>query len=89
MPLVTREFFAVEGLVPYDLNGLFASSWANDIDEKKSAVYEANLSCIFEACRWKVLPVWKRSLKNKIETIIVEKIQSILDRFLEVHNDDN
>lgn len=36
------EFFAGSGLVAQGLKGMFRSIWANDIDDKKRAVYTAN-----------------------------------------------
>ena len=36
------EFFAGSGLVAHGMRGLFRPIWANDIDAKKAAVYEAN-----------------------------------------------
>lgn len=41
-PWTMHEFFAGSGLVAYGLKGMFAPVWANDISEKKAAVYEAN-----------------------------------------------
>jgi DNA (cytosine-5)-methyltransferase 1 len=37
-----HEFFAGSGLVAYGLNGMFSPVWANDISEKKAAVYCSN-----------------------------------------------
>ena len=37
-----HEFFAGSGLVAYGLRGLFTPVWANDVSERKAAVYEAN-----------------------------------------------
>lgn len=36
------EFFAGSGLVAYGMKGMFAPVWANDINERKAAVYKAN-----------------------------------------------
>ncbi len=36
------EFFAGSGLVAQGLKGCFRAAWANDICDKKAAVYEAN-----------------------------------------------
>lgn len=36
------EFFAGSGLVAYGMKGLFAPVWANDINDRKAAVYRAN-----------------------------------------------
>ena len=36
------EFFAGSGLVAYGMQGMFAPVWANDINERKAAVYRAN-----------------------------------------------
>ena len=41
-PYAMLEFFAGSGLVSCGLQGLFDSVWANDICEKKAAVYRAN-----------------------------------------------
>jgi DNA (cytosine-5)-methyltransferase 1 len=41
-PWTMHEFFAGSGLVAYGLRGLFCPVWANDISEKKAAVYRAN-----------------------------------------------
>jgi len=38
-----QDFFAGSGLVSYGLKGMFVPVWANDISEKKAAVYEANI----------------------------------------------
>jgi DNA (cytosine-5)-methyltransferase 1 len=37
-----HEFFAGSGLVAYGLKGILAPIWANDISEKKAAVYRSN-----------------------------------------------
>jgi DNA (cytosine-5)-methyltransferase 1 len=37
-----HEFFAGSGLVAYGLKGMFSPIWANDISERKAAVYNAN-----------------------------------------------
>ena len=37
-----HEFFAGSGLVNCGLAGLFEAVWANDISERKAAVYRAN-----------------------------------------------
>lgn len=37
-----HEFFVGSGLVGYELKGMFAPIWANDISEQKAAVYTAN-----------------------------------------------
>lgn len=44
-PWTMHEFFAGSGLVAYGLKGMFAPVWANDISERKAAVYEANFGC--------------------------------------------
>ena len=44
-PWTMHEFFAGSGLVAYGLKGMFAPIWANDISERKAAVYEANFGC--------------------------------------------
>jgi len=41
-PWTMHEFFAGSGLVAYGLRGLFCPIWANDISNKKAAVYSAN-----------------------------------------------
>jgi|ERR1044071_2406968 DNA (cytosine-5)-methyltransferase 1 len=41
-PLTFCDFFAGSGLVTEGMRGLFAAVWANDICEKKAAVYCAN-----------------------------------------------
>ncbi|GHS96454.1 DNA (cytosine-5-)-methyltransferase [Synergistales bacterium] len=41
-PWTMHEFFAGSGLVAYGLKGIFSPLWANDISEKKAAVYSAN-----------------------------------------------
>lgn len=41
-PWTMHEFFAGSGLVAYGLKGMFSPIWANDISEKKAAVYRAN-----------------------------------------------
>jgi DNA (cytosine-5)-methyltransferase 1 len=41
-PWTMHEFFAGSGLVAYGLKGLFCPVWANDISEKKAAVYREN-----------------------------------------------
>lgn len=41
-PWAMHEFFAGSGLVAYGLRGMFRPVWANDISEKKAAVYCAN-----------------------------------------------
>ncbi|MDR3121974.1 MAG: DNA cytosine methyltransferase [Clostridiales bacterium] len=41
-PWTMHEFFAGSGLVAYGLKGMFSPIWANDISEKKTAVYSAN-----------------------------------------------
>jgi len=41
-PWTMHEFFAGSGLVAYGLRGLFCPIWANDISDKKAAVYSAN-----------------------------------------------
>ena len=41
-PYAMLEFFAGSGLVSCGLQGMFDSVWANDIFEKKAAVYRAN-----------------------------------------------
>lgn len=42
MPLTALEFFAGSGLVRLGLEPEFATVWANDVCEKKAAVYAAN-----------------------------------------------
>ena len=37
------ESFAGSGLVAYGLKGMFDSVWANDISERKAAIYAANI----------------------------------------------
>ena len=41
-PWTMHEFFAGSGLVAYGLRGMFSPVWANDICEKKAAVYRSN-----------------------------------------------
>lgn len=41
-PWKMLEFFAGSGLVAYGMQGMFAPVWANDISERKAAVYRAN-----------------------------------------------
>ena len=41
-PWTMQEFFAGSGLVAYGLKGMFNPIWANDICDKKSAVYRSN-----------------------------------------------
>lgn len=41
-PWTMHEFFAGSGLVAYGLKGMFTPVWANDISDKKAAVYRAN-----------------------------------------------
>ena len=41
-PWTMHEFFAGSGLVAYGLRGIFSPIWANDISEKKAAVYKSN-----------------------------------------------
>ena len=41
-PWTMHEFFAGSGLVARGLSGMFSPVWANDISEKKAAVYRAN-----------------------------------------------
>jgi DNA (cytosine-5)-methyltransferase 1 len=41
-PWTMHEFFAGSGLVAYGLKGMFRPVWANDISDKKAAVYNAN-----------------------------------------------
>ena len=41
-PWTMHEFFAGSGLVAYGLKGMFRPIWANDVSEKKAAVYQAN-----------------------------------------------
>jgi DNA (cytosine-5)-methyltransferase 1 len=41
-PWTMHEFFAGSGLVAYGLKGIFSPLWANDISDKKAAVYNAN-----------------------------------------------
>lgn len=41
-PWMMHEFFAGSGLVAYGLKGMFSPVWANDISERKAAVYSAN-----------------------------------------------
>lgn len=41
-PWKMLEFFAGSGLVAYGMKGMFAPVWANDINERKAAVYRAN-----------------------------------------------
>ncbi len=41
-PWTMHEFFAGSGLVAYGLKGMFRPIWANDISDKKAAVYRAN-----------------------------------------------
>lgn len=36
------EFFAGSGLVAYGMKGMFSPVWANDINDRKAAVYKAN-----------------------------------------------
>jgi len=38
------------------------------------------VTAMFEARGWKVLRIWECELKKRNETILVEKIQSILSR---------
>ena len=42
-PWKMHEFFAGSGLVAYGLKETFSSIWANDVCDKKAAVYQANL----------------------------------------------
>jgi len=37
-----HEFFAGSGLVAYGLQGMFHPVWANDVSERKAAIYRAN-----------------------------------------------
>jgi DNA (cytosine-5)-methyltransferase 1 len=41
-PWTMHEFFAGSGLVAYGLRNMFSPIWANDVSEKKAAVYRAN-----------------------------------------------
>lgn len=41
-PWAMHEFFAGSGLVAYGLKGMFRPVWANDISDKKAAVYHSN-----------------------------------------------
>ncbi|MDR3254444.1 MAG: DNA cytosine methyltransferase [Synergistaceae bacterium] len=41
-PWTMHEFFAGSGLVAYSLMGMFRPIWANDISDKKTAVYQSN-----------------------------------------------
>ena len=41
-PWTMHEFFAGSGLVAYGLRGMFNPIWANDISDKKAAVYGSN-----------------------------------------------
>ena len=43
-PWTMHEFFAGSGLVAYGLKGMFNPVWANDISEKKAAVYCSNIN---------------------------------------------
>ena len=43
-PWLMHEFFAGIGLVAYGLKGMFCPVWANDISDKKAAVYHANIN---------------------------------------------
>lgn len=45
------DFFAGSGLVTEALKGLFDAAWANDIDDKKAAIYRANHpTVLFRLC---------------------------------------
>ena len=41
-PWKMLEFFAGSGLVAYGMKGMFSPVWANDINDRKAAVYRAN-----------------------------------------------
>ena len=41
---------------------------------------DKDVTVMYEARRWKVLRIWECELKKRNETILVEKIQSILSR---------
>ncbi|MDR1440643.1 MAG: DNA cytosine methyltransferase [Clostridiales bacterium] len=43
-PWTMHEFFAGSGLVAYGLKDMFSPVWANDISEKKAAVYSSNFA---------------------------------------------
>ena len=43
-PWTMHEFFAGSGLVAYGLKGMFNPIWANDISDKKAAVYRSNIN---------------------------------------------
>ena len=43
-PWTMHEFFAGSGLVAYGLQGMFNPIWANDISDKKAAVYRSNIN---------------------------------------------
>ena len=42
--------------------------------------HDNDVTAMFEARGWKVLRIWECELKKRNETILVEKIQSILSR---------
>ena len=42
--------------------------------------HDKDVTAMFEARGWKVLRIWECELKKRNETILVEKIQSILSR---------
>lgn len=42
-PWSMHEYFADGGLVAFDLKGMFASVWVNDIGERKADVYALNI----------------------------------------------
>ncbi|MDR1062128.1 MAG: DNA cytosine methyltransferase [Clostridiales bacterium] len=43
-PWTMHEFFAGSGLVAYGLKDMFSPIWANDVSDKKAAVYRANFT---------------------------------------------
>ena len=47
---------------------------------ERNMKHDNDVTAMFEARGWKVLRIWECELKKRNETILVEKIQSILSR---------
>ena len=47
---------------------------------ERNMKHDKDVTAMFEARGWKVLRIWECELKKRNETILVEKIQSILSR---------
>ena len=78
---VTAETLLAEGIIGKIQDGIVVLA-TGKLEKKceRNMKHDKDVTAMFEARGWKVLRIWECELKKRNETILVEKIQSILSR---------